>query len=390
MKDGDGMRSRTVAALAVTGVIAGALFMATTRSPQEDFSMDFFSWSHSGPVSFLDKSGSAYIIDGVYLGYAKADNVVGEYLTVDLEVEKAEFLGDDSPDTLGQTPPPQLDTGDRISVTLRKFDISTTLTPGDVVVVMVSHDSNFDPPWITSAIALHSDRDFAMIGANAAPLAEELSVAADTLNMSREDAFRAIARELFSSDVAMRDGASREDSLGPALQAADTARQAAIAAASPEAMWEAADPTERGLQRMAAPDSLLDTLPEMDAVYNISEEFIKAYPDALVELRNKLGVTSSVAADLGEAGDTIYGDPASAFEVTYRTQYEAPATVLASLAPSAWQDQYAVLVDVFMAADGTPTASITPATLEEFKAAIEEQGKNIGFETPEEAEESGR
>jgi len=346
--------------------------------------------SDSGPVSFLDESGPAYIIEGVYEGYAKTADVIEEYLTVDLEVEKAEFLGDDSPDTLGQTPPPQLDTGDRIGVTLYEFDISTVLSEGDVVVAMVSHNSNFDPPWFTSAIAVHNDRDLAMIGANAAFLADELSVAAGTLKVSREDAFRAIARELFSSDVAVRDGASREDSLGTALQAADIARQAAIAATSPESMWEAADPTERGLQRMAAPDALLDTLPAMSGVYNISKEFIRAYPDALVELRNKLGVTSSVAADVGEAGDTIFGDPSSAFEVTYRTQYEAPATVLASLAPIDWQDQYAVLVDVFMAPDGTPTASISPATIEEFKAAIDKQGANVGFETPEEAEESGR
>jgi len=378
------MSRKLLAALAVTGLLSGALIAASTLSGGADSDVIMIE-SGGLPSTFVDMGGAAYVVSGFYQGTAEVDSFSG--FAVVIELENPMYLGDDSPDTPTQTPAPQLSEGEVITIHTREFDADAVVNKGDRVLAIVAHNSNFEPPWVTAAIASGAGDDVAMIGVNADPLQLELTAVAAALESDLESAFFAIAAEQLDADDGVRAGLAYDEAMGPALTEAAAARDEAAAANSLEAIWYDADPLRRGLQRGVAPDSLLDTLPTLYVIYSMSDEFIEQHPRALVEIRNELGVTSSIAADLGEGDDILYGSPGAQFEVTVVTDgNQEQASVIGLVESSQWSDTYAIAVAVETDANGALTATTRRLTEEEFLHEINLQTKHVAYDTAEEAD----
>ncbi len=324
-------------------------------------------YSGGGPTSFLQMSGSAYIIDATYMGETSIESV-GNDVGLIVEVDHPEFLGDDSPGV--QEPPPVIATGDEIIVITSRFPDGVDLARGEGVVLIVAHNSNFDPPWITTAIGTGTGPSFGLVGDDTNLLMVELETVAKALDVDLETAFVTIGRELLASDELMREGSNRNDSLGPALRAASGQAQSATQATSPEALWEASDPLTRALQRGTAPDELLDTLPELSVVYTISGHVPDANPGSSVQVRNNLGVTSSIDAALFHGTDTLFGSPGNPFEITLVVEDPARAMLIGNIAAIRWENAYAISVKVSLDPNGQPVATAEPMTRAEFATAI--------------------
>ncbi len=342
-------------------VLAGAL--SGCSSADSDFDVDVPGL----PRSFLQMSGSAYIIDGAYQGESSVGGV-GNEVGLNIIVSHPEFLGDDSPGV--EEPPPAIGSGDEVVVVTSRFPSGVDITVGDRVLLMVAHNANWDPPWISTAIGTGTGSTFHLVGDATDALMTELKSVARALEVDLESAFVSIGRELLASDVLMRGGSSRDDSLGPALQAAQGQAQSAKAAASPEALWEASDPLTRVLQRGTAPDGLLDTLPELSVVYSISGDVPDTYPGSQVQVRNNLGVTSSIDASLFHGTDNLFGSPGHRFEVTLVVEDPARAMLIGDMPALRWENAYAISVNVSLGSNGQPVATIEPMTASEFATAI--------------------
>lgn len=342
----------------VGGLVVLAVALAGCSSVDSDFEIDV-PYLGGGPVSFLQMSGSAYIIDGVYQGQTSIESISDD-VGLNIVVSHPEFLGDDSPGV--QEPPPVIAPGDEIVVVTSRFPGGVELAVGDRVMLIVAHNANWDPPWISTAIGTGTGPTFHLVGDDTDLLAVELETIAQALEVDLETAFVTVGRELFVSDELMREGSSRDDSLGPALQAARGQARSATAATSPEALWESSDPLTRGLQRGTAPDDLLDTLPELSVVYTISGDVPDAYPGALVQVRNNLGVTSSIDASLSHGTDILFGSPGNPFEVTLVVEDPARAMLIGDLPALRWEGASAIAVNVSLDSNGQPIATVDPMT----------------------------
>lgn len=376
------MSSRIVALLAAAGLLVGALYAVSTAGDRNDSAM--LTIERGVAQSFLEMGGSAYVVSGIYQGTAEVEGLPS--FAVVVELENPVYLGDDSPDNPTQTPAPKLSKGETITVRTEHFDADRVLEKGDRVLAIVAHHSAFEPPWVTVALGRGKGDDVTMIGANGTSLERELAAVASALNSDRETAFFTIAAEQLEAADMVRAGSPFADSMGPALTVVAASVDSMVAADSAEGLWEEADPAVRGLQRGVAPDSLLDSLPELNVTFSISDAFIEQYPGALIQIRNELGVTASVAADLGEASDILYGSPGAEFEVTVVTDWDQKSAQVIGVAESRkWSDAYALDVTVTIGEDGTPVATTRMLNEDEFALVIEQQTKNVAHDTAEDA-----
>lgn len=379
------MSKRVVAVLAVTGLLAGVVVATSlSRSPVP---IETMAEVAGPPHSFADLPGSAYVVSGTFQGTERVGfDDMG--FAVIVELENPTYLGDDSPETPTQTPAPLLSKGETISIWVDEFDLSGALAQGDRVVAIVAHNSDFDPPWITQALGRGGDDDVTMIGLNAEALNVELAAVASSLKVDREQALWTLAAEQLEADDRERAGEVRSDSLGPALAVAASTRDDIQLAASGDALWDSVDPAIRGLQRGVAPDALLDELPELSVVYTVSDDFIKKYPDMLIQVRNELGITSSIEAAIGEASDTVYGSPGGMFEVTLvKEGSQKSANVIGPLEASKWNGAYALAIVVDIDRAGDPVVNASTLTETQFTEEIEKQTGDVAFDTAEEAEQ---